>query len=261
MTNGRATAPAGNGLHHGRLDLEEPPRVQELAQGAHQTAPERKDLAHLGVDHEIDVAAPVAGLHVAQAVPLLGERAQGLGQKAEDLDGHGELTRPRAEGLAGHADEVPDVEGAEERKVVAKLVGPGVELDPPGMVHQLGEARLAVVSLGDDAPGQAHRTERLQLVLAGGGQGLGQRPCPVGHGIASPEGVHPAIAEGLQLRVPLLDLLVLGKLAHARPFDHRRYALIRSSRSPSMTPSTLPTSSPVRWSLTSWYGWKVYDRI
>ena len=50
--------------------------------------------------------------------------------------------------------------------------------------------------------------------------------------------------------------LVVG-LAHALPRAHRRYALMNSSRSPSMTASTLPISTPVRWSLMRCSGWNV----
>src|SRR6185369_5274293 len=37
--------------------------------------------------------------------------------------------------------------------------------------------------------------------------------------------------------------------------------LMRSSRSPSRTRLTSPTSCFVRWSFTSWYGWRTYERI
>ncbi len=44
-------------------------------------------------------------------------------------------------------------------------------------------------------------------------------------------------------------------------YDMVRYAEMNRSRSPSMTAWMLPFSAPVRWSLTSVYGWKTYERI
>ena len=38
---------------------------------------------------------------------------------------------------------------------------------------------------------------------------------------------------------------------------NRRVDMISSSRSPSSTAATLPTSQPLRWSFTNWKGWRV----
>ena len=66
----------GDRLHHRRLDLEEPAGVEELADAADQARAELEDRARLGVDDQVDVALPVAGLDVLQAVPLLWQRAE-----------------------------------------------------------------------------------------------------------------------------------------------------------------------------------------
>ena len=70
----------------------------------------RKIVARLGVHDQVDVALPVARLDVLQAVPLLGQRPQRLGQEAHVLHGHRELAGAGAEQLAGDADEVADVQ-------------------------------------------------------------------------------------------------------------------------------------------------------
>src|SRR5881409_1893214 len=115
VLNGRAMAPPGMGCIIGVSTSREPRAQQE-------------DLADLGVDDQVDVALPVARLDVLEAVPLLGQRTQRLGQERERLHGQRELARARAEHPARDADEITDVEDAEEREVVAELVGARVEL-------------------------------------------------------------------------------------------------------------------------------------
>ncbi len=141
---------------------------------------------------------------------------------------------------------------AKEPILLAELIGAGIELNAAAMVHELGEAGLAVVAQGDDATGHAHRPKGLQLVVAGRPQRLRQPFRPVGHGMAPPEGIDAPPPQGGQLLVPLANLFGEVRLAHARPRDHSRYALMNSSSAPSITASTLPTSSAVRWSLMSW---------
>src|SRR2546428_625138 len=108
--HGRRRRSARDGLHHRRLDLEEAARVEERAQRRDEPAPQREGLAHLGIDHQVDVALAVARLDVLQAVPLLGQRAQRLGEELEVLDRHRQLALARPEQLAGDADEVTDIE-------------------------------------------------------------------------------------------------------------------------------------------------------
>src|SRR5207247_1226763 len=142
--------------------------------------------------------------------------------------------------------------------VLAELVRPRVELDLTRVVHQVSEAGFAVVTKGDDASGQAHGTEGVQLRLARVAEPVGERACPVGHREAAPEWIDPRTAQRRELLVPRTDQVVgvvwiheLHRLAPA-PRAHKRYARISPSRSPSITPSTLPISSTVRWSLMSW---------
>ncbi len=71
---------AGRGLEDGRLDLQEAALVQEAADGGDDAAAQAEEVSHLGVGDEVEVALAVADLDVLQAVPLLGRRAEGLGE-------------------------------------------------------------------------------------------------------------------------------------------------------------------------------------
>ena len=74
---------AGDRLHHRRLDLEEAARREEAAEGLEEQRALPEDVAGLGVGDQVEVALAVAALDVLQAVPLLGQRLQRLGEVAD----------------------------------------------------------------------------------------------------------------------------------------------------------------------------------
>src|SRR2546425_1430174 len=128
-----------------------------------------------------------------------------------------QLAGPRPEHLAGDADEVAAIEVGEPGVVLAELVRPRVELDPARVVHQVREARLAVMAQGDDATGQAHGAEPPELRLARVAEPVGERARPVGHRKAAAERIDPRGAQRRELRVPRTDqvagVVVLHRLA------------------------------------------------
>ena len=82
-------------LQDGRLDLDEAALVEEAADGGDDAGALDEDLARIVVDDGVEVALAVARLDVGQAVELLGQRAQRLG---EELPGGGpqrKLAAPR----------------------------------------------------------------------------------------------------------------------------------------------------------------------
>src|SRR5262249_37664994 len=144
------------------------------------------------------------------------------------------------------ADEVADIEIAEQRKFVSELVGARVELDAARAIHQMRERGLAVVAHGDESTRQADGPHGLQLGVGSLLQTPGELTRPLRHRVAAAERIDPSATKRLELVVPLAHDVVRVALAHAFPRAHSRYALMNSSRSPSMTASTLPISTPVR---------------
>ena len=202
-------------LHHRCLDLQEAARVEEPPERRDEPRAEQEDRADVGVHDEVHVTLPIAGLHVLEAVPLLGQRPQRLREEAPRLDVDRELAGARAEHLARDADEVAQVEVGEAGIVVAEPVGARVELDPPRVVHEVREARLAVVAERHDPTREAHGLDPLQLLLAGAPQPLGERRRPVRHREAATERVEALRAQGLELLAPLAHEVV-EVLAHQR---------------------------------------------
>ena len=74
---------AGDRLHHRRLDFEEPARVQEPADRGDDPAADLEHAPRVGIDDEVEVALAIARLDVGQAVPLLGQRQQALGEEVQ----------------------------------------------------------------------------------------------------------------------------------------------------------------------------------
>src|SRR5262249_37065894 len=121
------------------------------------------------------------------------------------------------------------------------------ELQAARVIHEMGEARFAVMADGHHSPGHADGPEGPQLLVGGALQPLDQRARPVGDGEATAEGVEATRGQGGQVLVALADdasRLVGRELrsAHAsalRSAARMREALMKGSRSPSMTPSSL----------------------
>ena len=148
---------AGDGVQHGGLHLHVAPAIQEGPQVAHELAADLKVLADLRVHDEVHIAPAIAQLLVLQAVELLRQGVQGLGQQGHVLAAHAHLAPLGAEDLALHADDVADVILLKGIVLgLVHLVLPGVELDAAGLVLHVAEAHLAHAALGHQAAGDGH---------------------------------------------------------------------------------------------------------
>ena len=147
---------AGDRLHHRRLDLEIAAGVQERADRRQHPAAHLEHLARIGIDDQIEIALAVAGLDVGQAVPLLGQREEALGQELERRRPDRQLVGLGAEQAALDADEVAEVEQLEHREVaLGQRVLPDVDLDLRAAVREDQEVRLAEAANRQDAAGGA----------------------------------------------------------------------------------------------------------
>ncbi len=104
---------ARNRLHHRRLDLEETQRVEERAQVPDDRRAHPEHPPAVLVHDQIDVAATVAKLGIGDAMPLVRQRTQRLGEQHDALGAHRELARPGAEQHALGAEDVAHVPGLE----------------------------------------------------------------------------------------------------------------------------------------------------
>ena len=84
-------------LHHRRLDLEEVEGIERIPEVGDDARARAEHLARGLVHDEVDVALAIARLGVGQAMPLVGQRPQRLGQQPHLLHAHRQLARARAE--------------------------------------------------------------------------------------------------------------------------------------------------------------------
>ena len=215
---------AGDRLHHRRLDLQEPARVQERADRLDEAGPEPEHFADAGVHEEVHVPLAVPRLHVPQPVPFLRQRPDRLREEAPGLDLDGQLARSRAHEVASHAHEISHVQVGEARIGVSEDVGPRVELDRAGLVEHMGEAGLAVVPDRHDASRRAHRPRSAEFLVRGGVPPGVQQTRPVRHWESGAEWIDPRGAQGPELLVAPADDLVPGRGSLA---VHRSRRLVR----------------------------------
>ena len=98
-------------VHRRRLDLEKAAVVEDSARSSRTMSSARAEhVGDLGVGDEIDVALAVAVLDVGEAVPLLGQRAQRLGEQADRRRLDRELAGLGHHGHALGLDDVGDVD-------------------------------------------------------------------------------------------------------------------------------------------------------
>ena len=162
----RAGGPAGRDLHqHGRFDLDEAAPVHESPQRADRLAPHHGDAPAVLVRYQVEVALAEPGLDVGEAVPLLGQAANGLRERRPILNLDGGLARPRAEDGAGRADPVADVEFLECGVALAEVVAAKEQLDLAFAVLDVGEGGASHAAIPHDAPADGYAF-RAGLALA-----------------------------------------------------------------------------------------------
>ena len=140
-------------LHHRSFDFEVAAGVQEAAdRGEHLTA-HLENPPGVRVHDQVEVTLPVPDFHVAQSVPLLGQRHEALDEELEARSKYRELVRPGPEQLAPDADEVPEIEQLEDREVaLGERVLADIDLDPRSPVGNDQEVGLAKTSNRNHPP-------------------------------------------------------------------------------------------------------------
>ena len=137
------------------VDLQEALLVQVGTDLLQNQAALDEGVLDLGVDDEVNIALTVAGLAVGQAVELLGQGKQALGEQGQLTDADGNLAHLGAEHFALDADDITDVQLFESGiGLIAQQVALDKNLDVALLVAQMGKAGLAHDALGHHAAGQ-----------------------------------------------------------------------------------------------------------
>ncbi len=203
---GLGRGPAGHRLHHRRLHLHEAAVAQKLADQADDLHPFAEGVAHLGVDDQIQVALAVAGLHVGEAVELLGQGPQRLGDHLQAGGLHAQLAGLGLEQAALDADDVAHVPFLEQPVgLLAEQVATGVHLDAVLRVLQVEEGGLAEAAHGHHPAGDAEAAARFVVRLGGERSAEGQ---DLADGLGGLEGVAEQADAGLGQGIGLFTALL-----------------------------------------------------
>ena len=148
-------------LQDGGLDLHEALRLKPVPQDGQRPEADVEDAPAFLVGQQVNLPLAVPGLSVAQAVPLVGQRPERLGQDLQAAHVDRELASPAGDHLAGGSHPVAQVdERLDGGRVGRKVVGPEHQLNGPAGVLDGGEAQFAVAPQGGHPPGDARHLAR-----------------------------------------------------------------------------------------------------
>ena len=108
--------PAGLGLEDRGVHFDEVLGHQLPAEGGDGLEPGIEHRPALGVGQQVDLPLPVAGVGGGQAVPLVGEGAEGLGEEPQLLDVHRQFASTTGDGLTLGPDPVPEIGVGQNRR-------------------------------------------------------------------------------------------------------------------------------------------------
>ncbi len=210
VTNGRAAAPPAMGCITGVSTSTKPRAIEERADGRHRPGPHLEDAPAVGIHDQIEIALPVAGLDILQAVPLLGQRQVALGQEHHAARPDAQLAGAGPEQVPFDADVIAEIEQLEDLEVqFRQRVLANVDLHPLEAVGQPQEAGLAEVANRQDTAG-GDRLDLVGLERLGGAIAMVRRQA--GNRMRAVESprvhVNAEGLKGLEVRPSLLYLIV-----------------------------------------------------
>src|ERR1051325_1478268 len=131
-------------MHHRRFDFDIAPCIEELAQLLDGPRACHKNVAGFLVGNEVEIALPVAQLHVRKAVPLLRQRKQRLRQEENLVHPDAQFIGLGAKQVASYPNRVAQVEQMKQlESLVSYRVFLYVNLDALPCSLQMGKACLA----------------------------------------------------------------------------------------------------------------------
>ena len=204
---------SGDGVEDRGLHLHIAPVVHELPDMTDEFGADLEGPAHILIHDEVHIPLAEPGLLVGEAVELLRQGNEGLGQQRDPAGLDGNFSPLGLEHLALDADHVADVQLFEPGKgLLPQLVDADIELDAALPVLEVTEHRLAHTPLGHEASG--HR----DLLTLQGLEVLLDIGAVMGNGVMGDlEGVLARLLELLQLgaadQALLIEVLLAGRRA------------------------------------------------
>ena len=138
---------AGNSPQHRGLNLKEVTLIQIITDGLHDIGASHKGIHNLRIHNQIHITLAIADFRICQAVELLRQRTQGLGQKVKIIHTDGNLAPAGAENLALYTDNIANIQKLELGiLLLPQHIQLEINLDAAAAVHQHGKACLAMAA-------------------------------------------------------------------------------------------------------------------
>ena len=242
-------------LHHRCLDFEITALVQKAPDELDHCGANAEHAARVIVHDEVEIALTIARFEIRQAMPLVRQRPQSLGQEAQLVDHDRQLALLGAEHHALGANDVTQVPFLE---FVVDTLGQAVAFDEQlyrtAHILEVGKRGLALHALRHHAAGDRD-AQWLRFEI--GRAGLGEARMQIAGQRIATEVIAIGVAAGadvLKFGAALRDecrfsagYFVIGHLESYSPIF--RLASMNMSRPPSNTACGLPVSTSVRRSL------------
>src|SRR3954452_14680302 len=136
-------------LENRRLDLDEPPLVEDAPDRRHHARTDDRVLARLLVHQQIEVALAVAELDVGHAVERVRQRRADAREQIQRIDLQRRLPAPRLRGMPDDADDVAKMDVD-----LARALDWTEQLHPPRAVDEVEEDELAHVAASHHPAGE-----------------------------------------------------------------------------------------------------------
>ena len=228
VTNGCASAPPYSGCSTGVSTSRKSRSSSQRRIARDHAAAQDEELANLLVCDQVEVTVAVAGLHVLEAVELVGRGAQRLCKEVQPVARR--LSSPRRERKAVPSMPIRSPRSSETRcrRILAEDVAANVHLHLPGAVHQVEEGRPAVAAPRREPAGDAVGAVGLLPVLELGV--LRVHPFDRDHALEGVRERFDAVgAQALELRATVIHARELYAGSRRRPTQCFGPTRVRSS--------------------------------
>jgi len=186
---------AGHRLHHRGFHLHVAAVVEKFADQPDDLHPLLEHLARLGIDDQIEIALAVTGLDIGQAVELLRQRPQRLGDHLQGGGLQRQLAGLGLEQPSLDADNVAHIPFFKEIvDLLAQQVAAGIDLEAFAGVLEVKEGRLAELAHRHHPAGHPVAVARVVVTFGCEVFALGQ---DVDDGIRGLEGIAEQLDAGL----------------------------------------------------------------
>ena len=199
-----------DGVEDRRLHLHKAPAVHKVPDMLDKPGADDEVALHLRIDDQIHVPLTVAQLSAGQAMELLGQGQQGLGQQGHRHHPDGHLSPLGAEHHPMDPHDIADIVLSEAGILrLVHLILPGIELDAARLVLKVAEGDLAHPALRHEpsCDGYLFPFQLAEMLLDVGGVLVDDESGDL-------EGIVPAVLELLELVPP--DLEQLGQVVLLR---------------------------------------------